>query len=457
MKSPALNMLQGSIWDKLPQFALPLAATAILEQLFNAADVAVVGRFTGELSVASVAAVGANSFVISLLITLFIGLSLGATVVIANAIGRGDAVCIRRAVHTAIAMAFIGGVLVLAIGELSAAALLRMLSVPHDVFPLALLYLRIYLLGMPVILLYNFAAAVFRSVGDTRTPLLALLFAGILNVFLNLFFVIGLHMTVDGVAIATILSNSVSALYLLRRLQASTLPIRLKVKLIRIDRDAFLKILRIGFPAGIQGAMFSISNLVLQRAINSLGPLVMAASCAAFNVEVFAYVVLNAFSQACTAFVGQNVGAKQFDRCKRIFWICLGEDILATALAIFSVLLIGRHILSFFNTNPEVIELGYTRLIFVFAAYTFTTCYEIFSGYLRGFGISLTPALLTVFGVCGVRICWIHWGFPHFHTFRSIMAAYPISLSITARLLLCALLYYRPTRRFRPISSRNPV
>lgn len=442
-----LDMLNGSLWNKIPQFALPVAATAILEQLFNASDIAVVGNFSGAASTIAVAAVGANSFVISLVVNFFIGIALGANVVIANAIGREDEDDVHRAVHTAVVVSVLGGVLVTIFGELISGVVLRSLNVPEEVLPYALLYLRIYLLGMPVILLYNFEAAIFRSIGDTRVPLQTLAFSGILNVLLNLFFVIVLHMTVNGVATATVISNAISSVLLFVRLCRSDKAIHLDWKELHIDRKILKKILQIGFPAGIQSAVFSVSNIVIQSAINSLGTVVMAASSAAFNIEVVAYDVLNSFSQACTTFVGQNYGAGKLDRCRKTLVLCLVEDAIASGLAILLVLSSGRFLLSIFNRDPEVISIGYTRLMMVFTAYFFSMLYEVMSGYLRGFGISLVPALLTMLGVCGVRILWIAAVFPRNRTFQTILLAYPLSLAATAVLILLALLIYHPSRR----------
>lgn len=291
-----LDMLHGPIWNKLPRFALPVAATAILEQLFNASDVAVVGNFTGAERTAAVAAVGANSPIIGLIVNLFIGIALGTNVVIAYAIGQGAEKDVHKAVHTSVLVSLLGGGLVAVLGELIASPLLGMLNVPADVFPLALRYLRIYLAGMPVILLYNFEAAIFRSVGETRIPLAALAASGVLNVALNLFFVAVLHMTVNGVAIATVLSNAVSAALLWRRLRRTDKVIRLEPRQLRMEGKMLLRILRIGLPAGVQSAVFALSNIVVQAAINSLGTVVMAASSAAFNIEVITYDILNLLS-----------------------------------------------------------------------------------------------------------------------------------------------------------------
>lgn len=443
-----MDMLNGPIWNKLPKYALPVAATGILEQLFNASDIAIVGNFTGAKRTLCVAAVGANSPIIGLLLNLFIGITLGANVVIANAIGHGDDDTVHHAVHTSIIMALVGGVLIAVLGELGIGTLLSLLNVPADVLPYALLYIRIYLLGMPAILLYNFEAAIFRSVGDTKIPLRVLAFSGVLNVLLNLFFVIVLKMTVNGVAVATVLSNIVSSVILFVKLTRTNQCIHVEVKDLKIDKTSLSRIMKIGFPAGIQGAVFAIANIVIQSAINSLGTVVIAASSAAFNIEIFAYDVLNSFSQACTTFVGQNVGAGQMERCRKTLILCLIEDAIASATTILLVLFAGKSLLSLFSNDPQVIELGYTRLLLIFAAYTFSMLYENMSGYLRGFGISLAPAILTVIGVCVVRIVWIYTVFPSHRTFRTIMMAYPLSLGITALLIFIALMCYRPSKKY---------
>lgn len=447
-KKQKLDMLNGSIWNKLPVFALPIAATGILEQLFNASDIAIVGNFAQTDKTAAVAAVGANSPIIGLILNLFIGIALGANVVIANAIGRDDRQTVQKAVHTSMVVSVIGGVLVAIIGELIAEPLLTVLNVPDDVLELALLYLRIYFLGMPVILLYNFEAAIFRSIGETKMPLIALTLSGILNVLLNLIFVIVLKMSVNGVATATVLANVVSAGILYIKLVKSDKYIKVEFKKLRIDGKVFAKIMQIGLPAGIQSAVFAVANIVIQGAINSLGTVVIAASSAAFNIEIIAYNVMNSFSQACTTFVGQNFGANKLDRCKKTLFLCLIEDAIASGTAILIVLITGKFLLSIFNNNPEVIEIGYTRLVIIFIAYIFSMLYEVMSGYLRGFGFSLVPAILTTVGVCVLRIIWINTVFPANRNFVTIMTAYPVSLATTAVLIFIALIIYRPSKRF---------
>ncbi len=454
-REKALNMLSGSMWDKILLYALPVAATGILGQLFNASDIAVVGNFAPGDTVSAVAAVGANGPVIGLVLNLFIGIALGANVVIANAIGRGDHETVSRAVHTSIVASVLGGLLITIFGELFAVSVLEMLNVPEEVLPLAAKYMRIYLIGMPVILLYNFESAIFRSAGDTKTPLAALAISGVLNVLLNLFFVIVMRMTVEGVAIATVTANAISSALLMRKLIKSELLVKIELKKLRISWSILGRILKIGVPAGIQSAVFSLSNIVIQSAINSLGKIVMAASSAAFNVEIMAYYILNSFGQACTTFVGQNYGAAQIDRCRKAFKLCLIEGVIATACAVGITLVSGKFLLSLFNNDPEVIRLGFIRLKFIFASYIFSTFYDGMSGYLRGFGISLTPALLTMLGVCGIRVLWVATVFPKNPCFETIMQVYPISLAVNAVLIFTALMVIRPAKKYAHVCLDN--
>lgn len=447
-RSLAIDMLNGSMWDKILLYALPVAATGILGQLFNASDVAIVGNFASTDRVAAVAAVGANGPVIGLVLNLFIGIALGANVVIANAIGRGDRETVSRAVHTSVVASVLGGFIVMLIGQLLARPVLMMLNVPDDVFPLAMTYMRIYLLGLPVIFLYNFESAIFRSAGDTKTPLIALAMSGILNVILNIFFVTVLDMTVDGVAIATVIANLVSSIILGRKLLKSKLSVHIELNELRIDWKILWRILKIGLPAGIQSAVFSLSNIIISSAINSLGKVTMAASSAAFNVEIMAYYILNSFGQACTTFVGQNYGAAQIDRCRKTLKLCIIEGIIITGTTMLIMLLTGKYLIGLFNNDPEVIEIGFTRLKIVYTSYIFSLLYEVMSSYMRGYGISLVPAILTMLGVCGIRIAWIYTVFPVSRTFATIMTVYPISLAATAVLIFIALIIYRPSKRY---------
>ena len=444
-KHKNLDILNGSIWNKIPQYALPVAATGILEQLFNASDVAIVGNFASSDKTVAIAAVGANSPIIGMILNLFIGIALGTNVVIANAIGQKDKKTIEKTIYTSILMALIGGLLVTLLGELSIGNILTMLNVPSDVYPYALLYIRIYLLGMPVIFLYNFEAAIFRSSGDTKIPLQALAISGVLNVILNLIFVIIFKMTVNGVAIATVIANIISSAILFIKLVHKNKLIKFEFRKLQIDKSCLIKIVKIGLPAGVQSAVFNLANIVIQSAINSLGTIVIAASSAALNIEILVYYMLNSFSQACTTFVGQNYGARQINRCKKTLILCIIEDFIASIISIAIILVSGKFLLSIFNNNPQVIDIGYSRLIIIFSAYIFSMLYEVMSGYLRGFGIALIPAILTIIGVCGVRIVWIYTVFPMNKNFHTIIMAYPISLSTTALLIFIALLIYKPS------------
>lgn len=438
-------MLQGPLVPAIIKYALPLALTGILQQLFNAADVAVVGTFVGK---EAMAATGSNAPVIGLLVNLFVGISLGANVVIANASGQGDDDRIKKAVHTSILVAIIAGIVMAVFGEAVSKPVINLLGVPENVYDMALLYLRVYLLGMPVILLYNFESAIFRSRGNTRIPLIALAASGVINVILNLFFVLKLHMTVDGVALATVISNLISSVILFICLLRTKDKIRVSFRDFGIDWPVLKKMLVIGVPSGIQGMVFSLSNIVVQSAINSLGATVMAASSAGFNLEVIAYYVMNSFSQACTTFVGQNFGAGQNDRCREVLKYCLILCFSFTFVVAGLILAFNHPLLSLFNSDEAVISQGLVRLEFIFFAYIFSFAQEVFTGYLRGFGISMVPAVSTVLGVCGTRIIWIIFVFPHRQLFSTIMAVYPISLGLTALFMIIFALVIRPSKRF---------
>ncbi len=427
-----MDMLHGSLCDKLLWFALPLAATGILQQLFNAADIAVVGRFVNK---DAMAAVGSNAPLVGLLVNLFVGISLGTNVVIAQSVGHNDKKRVSDAVHTSVLVALAGGVIFAVIGEIFAVPILNMLDVPEEVLKLSELYLRIYMCGLPVIFLYDFEASIFRSQGDTNTPLIVLTFSGILNVLLNLFFVVVIKMSVGGVALATVVSNGVSALILCILLMRSKQAVHLDIHKFRINTVVLKRILWIGIPAGIQGMIFSLANIIIQAAINSLGTTVMAASSAAFNIEIIAYYVINGFGQACTTFSGQNYGAGNMERCRRILKLSVILAVAFTAISCGLILFFGEEILHLFTTDEEVVRVGYLRLCYIFVAYIFSLLVEIMSGYLRGFGMSAIPAAATLIGVCGVRIAWIYIVFPHYRTFSSIMLIYPISMCVTAVVL----------------------
>ena len=440
-KKEKMDMLHGSIWNKLIYYALPVAATGILEQLFNASDVAIVGNFAGSAKTIAVAAVGANSPIIGLILNLFIGIALGTNVVIANAIGREDEKTIHKAVHTSIIMAIVGGLIVMIIGELLIGHLLKMLNVPDDVFPYALLYIRIYLIGMPVILLYNFEAAIFRSVGETKIPLQVLAISGVLNVGLNIFFVLVLKMTVNGVATATVIANMVSSLLLFIKLIRTKQVIQIKKEEITFDRELFIKIMEIGLPAGIQTAVFAVANIVIQSAINSLGTIVMAASSAALNIEICVYDILNSFSQACTTFVGQNYGAGNWDRIKKGNKFSILGGSFATFIACILLIIAMPVILKAFTKDTAVAAQTLEIVKVTFPFYFFYTVLECFSSNLRGFGKAFLPMVVTVVSFCGFRIAALFVLMAQNPSPDKVALSYPISWGIAA--IAMAVLYVR--------------
>ena len=449
-------MTEGSLWNKILGFAFPLALTGILQQLFNAADIAVVGNFSGELGESAMAAVGANTPLISLIVNSFLGISLGTNVVIANAIGRKDDETVQKAVHTSMIVAILCGVVVALFAEVLAEPILRSQNISDEAVGLAILYFRIYIGGLPVILLYNFEAAIFRGTGNTKLPFVALIISGLVNVLLNIFFVVILHHTVDGVAAATVISNFLSSGILLYFLSRSKDVARFDVKKLKVDGQVLKKILKIGIPAGLQAIVFSSANIIIQAAINSLGTLVAAASSAAFNIEIFSYYVLNSFGQACTTFTGQNFGAGKLDRCRRSLKLCMLEGIAIEGLMVLFLLLFGKNLIAIFRPgNPELVEIGYIRVMFITTAHLFSLFYDVMSGYMRGYGISLSPAIVTMICICGTRIIWIKTVFEMMKTFQSIMIIYPISLGLNALAILVLLLIKRPAKKSELKAAEN--
>ncbi len=445
----SIEMLSGSIGDKILQFAVPLAATGILQQLFNAADVAIVGQFVGK---EAMAAVGSNSPVIGLLVNCFMGIAIGVNVTIARFIGSRNPHFIRRSVHTAVAFAAAAGVVMTILGELIAAPMIHLLGVPDNIESMALIYIRIYFLGLPVIFLYNFESAIFRSVGDTRTPLICLIVAGVSNVALNLFFVIVVNMSVAGVALATVLSNLISSALLFTLLVRRTDSIRLHPKFLGIHGDVLKIMIRIGLPAGLQSMVFALSNLCIQSAINSLGSDVMAASAAAFNIEIIMFYILNAFGQACTTFVGQNYGAGNMKRCRRVTRISVIQDLIFVFAGSMLILYFGRVLLGLFNRDPVIASIGIIRLKYILGGEVINAFMEVLSGAMRGYGFSLVPALIALFGICGTRIAWVWFLFPSHRTFETLCAVYPLSWAVTAAVIVIAYLLF--IRRVRAYNER---
>lgn len=426
------DMLHGPLLGKIVMFALPYAATGILQQLFNSINVFVVGRFD---SSHAMAAVGATTFLINLLINLFLGVSVGANAVIANNIGRRDPQAVRRAVSTTAALSLIGGAILLVVGLLVATPLLRLLGTPPDVINDSALYLNICFLGAPFFMVYNFGAAIFRSKGDTRTPLYILAVAGVINVVVSMVTVIVFHMSVAGVACAYFVSNMFSAVVITTLLWREEGEFRVRLGQIRIYRKELGNILAIGLPAGLQATVFSFSNVFVQSSINKFGYAAIAGASLSITFDTYCYYILTAFCATAITFTGQNYGAGQVDRCRRIFRLCflLGGASIFTANMVF--VLFGPPIASVFTTDPQVVHYCTSRIYVALAFQWIATSYEIPAACMRGLGKSLAPALLTIFGTCFIRLGWIFLVLPHWYGYEHLMLCYPISWVITGVLV----------------------
>lgn len=432
----SVDMTHGPIAGKTMKFALFLAATGMMQQLFNAIDAVIMGQFVGK---EAMAAVGSSVPLVAFIITFFIGISLGANVVIARLTGAGKREKITAAVHTSLFFALLAGLSMLVVGEILAEPILGLLMVPEELMPLSLLYLRIIFLALPGVLLYNFSSAIFRSQGDTRTPMVCLGIAGILKVIVSFSLVVFFHFGVAAVAISTACATLLSSGLLLCLLSHTKMAVRISPGLMKIDGSLLAEILRIGVPAGMQGAVFSLSNIVIQAAINSLGSDVMAASAAAFNLEILAYIFVNAFGQACTTFVGQNYGAGKRDRCFRVARITTFQNLAFTILLGGLIIYFGRPLMHLFTTDESVVSYGIIRIRYILLAEPLNLMIEMISGFLRGFGISFAPAVIVVTGICGSRVLYVATVFTWISTFPVLMAVYPLSWAITAAGLLILL------------------
>lgn len=435
MSRQKIDMLNGPLLGKIIAFALPVAASSILQQLFNSVDVAVVGKFS---SPQALAAVGSNGSLIHLMINLFVGISVGANVVISRYIGQRDEEGMKRAISTALAVALFSGVLLLVVGLLSARSILEAMNTPPDVIELSVLYLRLYFVGMPAIMLFNFTAAVFRSLGDTQRPLYCLVAGGVVNVIVNLILVLCFHYDVVGVAIGTILGHVVAASLVLYLLRHETGAARFHLKEAKIFSIELWEMLRIGVPAGVQSMVFSFANVFIQSSINGFGGIAVAGSAAALNYEHYCYYIIAAFVSAATTFTGQNHGANQLDRCRTIYkhtmWLTV------VGCAVFDMLFVWQKewAIGLFTSNAEVFEYAFKRMEIVLFWQWIACSYEISAGSMRGLGYSLLPALLTIFGTCVLRICWIYFYCPTHPDFGSLMIVYPISWIITGTMVVVA-------------------
>lgn len=445
--------LKGSLLPGMIRYTIPIMLTGWLQLMFNAADLVVVGRYCGSVSVA---AVGSTGSMTSLVLTLFMGLSVGAGVCVAHGLGSGRDDDVHRTVHTAIPTAVICGVALTFVGIAVTNPLLTLMATPASVMPLSSLYMRIFFCGVPFNLLYNYAASILRAAGDTKSPLIYLSFAGVANVGLNLIFVIVFHMDVAGVAIATAASQVISAVLCVRALLMRTDACRLELKKLRIYKPQLLKMIRIGLPAGVQGAMFSISNIIIQSSINSFGDVLMSGNAAAANIEGFMWVPCNAFQQTCVNFVGQNTGANQHDRAYRSVWLSLG-CVLVVGLGIgLTFLTFGNQLLSIYITDSaDSITQGLIRMQVIFPLYFFFGLMEVSTGALRGIGSSFAPMVISILGICGIRLTWIATVFqlPVYHTPQSLFWSFPISWIATFVTLLAAfhIVFYRSRKKARSL------
>ena len=446
MKNYEMDMVHGPLLKKIILFSIPVILSGVLQLLFNAADIVVVGRYAGSLALA---AVGSTTALINLLVNLFIGLSVGANVLVGQFIGANQKEEASQTVHTAMATSLLGGVLLGMIGVCLASPLLSLMGTPEDVISLSVLYMRIFFLGMPFNLLYNFGAALLRAIGDTRRPLYYLSFSGVVNVCLNLFFVIYLHLSVAGVALATIISQAISSVLVIRCLMKEKGLLHLDLKKIRIHKNKFIRMIKIGLPAGFQGCLFSISNVLIQSSINSFGSVAMAGNTAAGNIEGFVYIAMNGIHQTGISFTSQNRGAEEFDRIDRILFLCL-SIVLGIGLVMgLGTYVFGRQLLGIYTSQEEVIQYGLLRLSYVGKLYFLCGLMDVCVGVLRGMGYSLMPMFVTLIGVCAVRVLWIMFIFQWFHTLDSIYISYPVTWSVTTLVLLVGFSIYRKKMRMK--------
>jgi putative MATE family efflux protein len=432
-KTHEINMLSGPMAGKIFKFALPLAATNILQQLFNSADVAVVGRFAGS---GPLAAVGATTAVTSLFINIFVGLSIGANVIVSKFLGQNERKNVRKAVSTSMILALISGFFLIAVGLLLAEPLLRLMSTPEDIIGMSALYLKIYFAGMPFFMLYNFGSAILRSIGDTRRPLICLIASGILNILLNLFFVIVCKMDVAGVALATVLSNILCSGLVVYFLITEKSAIRLDLRQMKMDGALLRRIIAIGVPAGIQGMVFSVSNVVIQSFINGFGSTVVASTAAALNFELYSAFILQAFGNAATTFVSQNYGAGQYDRCHRAYLLSAGIGVACSMAVSWLIILFARPLLTLFTSDREVLRLGVMRIRYILALQFLNAIMDITAGSLRGLGHSALPAVISMAGVCGVRLLYVYTLFRRFNTYSALLVIYPVSWLVTSAIMI---------------------
>ncbi len=429
-KKYEMDMCNGPIISKMLIFAIPLMCSSILQLLFNAADIVVVGKFAGDNSLG---AVGSTTALINLLVNLFMGLSVGANVLAARDYGGNRKDELSKTVHTSMMLSIISGIILTVVGVLFSRQILILMKSPDEILPLASLYLKIYFIGMPASMAYNFGSAILRSVGDTKRPLYFLFAAGIVNVILNLIFVIVFNMDVAGVALATIISQYISAFLVIRCLMRESEGIKLHISKLKIHKDKLMPILRVGIPAGFQGVIFSLSNVVIQSSVNIFGNIIVSGNSAAQNIEGFIYVGMNAFYQAAISFTSQNMGAGKKERVRKIAISAQILVILTGLILGLTALFSGRWLLRIYTNNPEVIEAGMKRMVVITTTYFLCGMMDVMVGIMRGLGYSIIPMIVSLIGACGLRLIWIATVFqiPQYHNVTTVYVAYPISWAIT--------------------------
>ena len=439
-----MDMTEGPLTTKIIKFTIPVMLTGILQLLFNTADVIVVGRFTGKTALA---AVGSTGSLINLLVSLFMGLSIGTNVLVARYQGAKDDKAVSETVHTSIALGIVGGLILLIIGVVATRPLLEMMATPEDVIDQSTLYMRILFFGMPLNLILNFGAAILRAIGDTKRPLYYLTIAGVINLFLNIFLVTVFSLGVAGVAIATVISEGVSCVLILLCLKHETGAIRLYFNRIKINPSKCVDIMKIGLPAGLQGCIFSISNVLIQSSVNSFGSTVMAGNTAASNIEGFVYVSMNSLHQTCISFTSQNFGAGKFKRIKKVLINCLVIVAITGLVLGNSAYFFGKYLLSAYNNEAEVISYGLIRLSIISTMYFLCGLMDVMVGAMRGIGYSILPMIVSLVGACGLRIVWIYTVFAKFRTLDILFISYPVTWTITfLSHLVC---YYIVTRKYK--------
>ena len=431
--SKKMDMLHGSILDKIFMFAIPVAFTGVLQQLFNSSDAAVVGRFCNS---AALAGVGTNGPVINIVINILVGLSLGANVVVASHIGRGTVDKIQSAVHTSMALSIIAGLIALLFGEAGARYVLEWIQTPADVIDYATTYLRIYLLGMPFITAFNFGAALLRSTGDTKRPLYALFVAGTVNLVLNLFFVCVCDWGIAGVAIATVISNVLSSATVVYFLTKEEGYLHLDLKAIRVDTKELKEILRIGVPSGLQGTVFSVANVAIQYAINGFGPKAIAGSSITLNYELLNYYVIASFTQAAVTFTSQNYAARQFARARKILYYIMASAIGMVFVSSMGTVLFRETLINIFTDDPAAAEFARIRMMIIIAPYIISVVYEVLCATLRGMGYANLPTILMIVGICVFRLVWLATIQQWYNTYEVLCSIYPASWLFTDIMLV---------------------